>query len=117
VESARPAADPLCFEVDDMDGSLRARFQGRTVAQSEKPVDFVRALNHEIVMELMLRRRDLFFVHSAVVSNLGSGIALPGASGAGKSTLAFALVRRGYGFLSDELLAYEPLTRTALPFP
>lgn len=66
-----------------------------------------------------LERTDLLCVHAGVVSVPGGGaIAFPGRSGLGKSTLTAALVRAGFEYLSDEVLALRPDGRvSAFPRP
>jgi hypothetical protein len=44
-------------------------------------------------------------LHAGVVSSPGGTVVVPGSSGLGKSTLTAALVRAGFGYLSDEVLA------------
>jgi hypothetical protein len=44
-------------------------------------------------------------LHAGVVSCPGGTVVVPGSSGLGKSTLTAALVRAGFGYLSDEVLA------------
>jgi hypothetical protein len=58
-------------------------------------------------------------VHAAVVSHPNGVLAVPGASGHGKSTLTAALLRAGFGYLSDEALAIDrrDLEVTAFPRP
>ena len=51
----------------------------------------------------MLKRRGLYAVHAAAVSEGGRALLLAGATGSGKSTLAVALVRAGFGFMGDDL--------------
>jgi hypothetical protein len=53
----------------------------------------------------------------AVVSPAGKGILFPAAAGSGKTTLVTALVRAGFGFLSDEVGVIEPGTARLHPFP
>ncbi|HMQ22394.1 MAG TPA: hypothetical protein PKE00_07900, partial [Planctomycetota bacterium] len=77
----------------------------------------IRRLNHEVLHGLMLRRPDLFFVHAGVVAVAEAAVILPGLSRAGKSTLVLALVEAGARLLSDEVLAYDPRTRSVLPVP
>lgn len=57
-----------------------------------------------------LKRRGRFSVHAAGLCLDGRGLLLPGDSGSGKSTLSVALVRAGFGFLSDDTVF---LTRDA----
>jgi hypothetical protein len=54
-------------------------------------------------------------LHSAAVATDGGVVALVGVSGAGKSTLAAAAVRRGLGYVADEIVAINP-EGTVRPF-
>ncbi|HXW39494.1 MAG TPA: hypothetical protein VEJ44_07350 [Acidimicrobiales bacterium] len=54
-----------------------------------------------------MKRHLRFPVHAACVALDGRGLLVAGPSGAGKSTLATALVRAGFGFLSDDLVFLE----------
>jgi hypothetical protein len=47
-------------------------------------------------------------VHAAGLTHERGAVLLVGHAGAGKSTLATHLVRRGYGYLTDEMLGVEP---------
>lgn len=51
-----------------------------------------------------LKRSGRFCVHAAGLCVDGRGLLFPGQSGQGKSTLTIALVRAGFGFLSDDLI-------------
>jgi hypothetical protein len=54
---------------------------------------------------------DQLLVHAgAVVAPDGTAVLLPGPSGAGKTTLVAGLVRAGFGYLSDEAGAIDPVT-------
>jgi len=50
----------------------------------------------------LLRYRGLYGLHAAGVQHGGDGYLVVAPSGGGKSTLALALVRQGWGFLSDD---------------
>ncbi|WP_375504077.1 hypothetical protein [uncultured Jatrophihabitans sp.] len=66
----------------------------------------------------IVERTSLLTVHAGVVAIPGRGVlALPARSGAGKSTLTAALVRRGFGYLSDEVLAISRADATVSAFP
>ena len=68
--------------------------------------------------ESMRRSGSYFLVHSgAVRAPSGEGILLPGTGGSGKSTLVAALVRAGFGYLSDEAAAIDPVSGDVCPFP
>jgi hypothetical protein len=66
-----------------------------------------------------LKRRGRFSVHAAGLGREGRVLLLPGDSGSGKSTLTVALVRAGFGFLSDDtvFLARGPEGLRVLAFP
>ena len=82
---------------------------------------FAAVLDHlfwHVNTEAMRQTGDYFIVHAgAVVSPGGEGLVLPSDSGGGKSTLVAALVRTGFGYLSDEAAAFDPVTRRLHPFP
>jgi hypothetical protein len=54
-----------------------------------------------------LRRSGRYTVHAAGLCVDGKGLLFPGESGYGKTTLTLALLRAGYGFLSDDLVLLE----------
>ena len=57
-----------------------------------------------IVLVEILKRRGHYSMHAAGFSKNGKAILISGASGAGKSTLAIALLRNGFGYLSDDMV-------------
>ena len=111
------AGDPVIAAVEPGGAGWRVDVTGRPTVEATTVVDAIRNLNHELVHGLMLRRRDLFYVHAGVVSLGGEAMILPGLSRAGKSTLVLAMLQQGASFLSDELLVFDPLDKTLLPFP
>jgi hypothetical protein len=60
---------------------------------------------------------DHLLFHAGAIEADGVGILLPGASGSGKSTLVAGLVRRGHGYLTDELVAVDMENGQLLPYP
>ena len=60
-------------------------------------------------------RNHLLF-HAAGLQDGAAGVLVPGASGSGKSTLAAGLVRAGFAYLSDELVALEIDRGRLLPY-
>jgi hypothetical protein len=118
ARSVTPAAGPaaLAAGIEREESGFRVAVAGRAERTEPDATAGVRALHHELLQALMVRRRDLYCVHAAVVTWRGRALVLPGLSRAGKSTLALALVLAGAGFLSDELLAFTPHGR-AEPLP
>jgi hypothetical protein len=61
---------------------------------------------------------EFLIVHAgAVVTPAGHGVLLPGEAGSGKTTLTAGLVRAGFGYLSDEAGAIDPVTGRLYPYP
>ncbi len=111
------AASALGAELVRQESGWRVLVAGREAVESDDPTLALRALHHELLHALMRRATGLFYVHAAVVRLDGRGVVLPGLSGAGKSTLALASLCAGAGYLSDELLAFDPVRGTARAFP
>ncbi|MDQ3957322.1 MAG: hypothetical protein M3273_03265 [Actinomycetota bacterium] len=61
--------------------------------------------------------RDFVFLHAGAVSKNGRALLLPARMDAGKSSLTAALLTAGWGYLSDELGAIDPVTGRIYPFP
>lgn len=83
----------------------------------------VAAIGEPLVQHLIERLAafcsDGLALHSAGISLHGKGLLLAGNSGSGKSTLASACLKRGFDYLSDEviLLAHSPLKMIGFPRP
>jgi hypothetical protein len=74
-------------------------------------------IDKDITLTLQHERRDLFFLHAAVVALGCRGIVFPALSGAGKSTLTLALTTHGFGYVSDELAPMDLSAMTVQPYP
>lgn len=61
--------------------------------------------------------RDFLFLHAGSVARDDGGLLLPAPPDRGKSTLVAALLKLGYGYLSDELGLIDPVTSRLYPFP
>jgi hypothetical protein len=61
--------------------------------------------------------RDVIAIHAAAVGHEDHALVLVGPSGAGKSTLTIELVRRGWSYLTDDVVAISLLSERVLPFP
>ncbi len=112
-----PATRALSAHLSRAAQGYRIAVDTRAERLEADATEAVRALNHELLQALMLRCREHYFVHAAVVVWRGRALVLPGLSRAGKSTLALALLLEGARYLSDELLCFtrtgraEPLPR------
>jgi hypothetical protein len=61
---------------------------------------------------------DFFLIHAgAVTTPTGDAALLSGPPGSGKSTLVTALVRSGFGYLTDEAAAIDPVSRLVHSYP
>lgn len=74
-------------------------------------------LDSDIIVQLQLIRKELLFIHGAVVTDATGAHILTGHSGAGKSTTCWGLLQRGFGYLSDELAPIHLVHTTVHPFP
>ena len=59
----------------------------------------------------------LTVLHAGAVSRQGQCLLLAGCGGSGKSTLTAALLAQGFSYLSDDLVALDEESLTALPLP
>ncbi len=70
-----------------------------------------------IQSETFRHSRDYLLIHSgAATTPSGKAVLLPAARESGKTTLTAGLVRAGFGYLSDEAAAIDPVTRRVYPF-
>lgn len=113
---------PPAYSVIDLGPGRMDRYQvlyGEDVmVAAEKSEHAVQQLFRHINLESCWQTGDFLLVHAgSVVTPGGKGLLLPGASGSGKTTLTAGLVRAGFGYLSDEAGAIDPVTRRLYPYP
>jgi hypothetical protein len=85
---------------------------------SDDPSHVLDHLFWHVNVRTIEQTRGLLLVHAGAVTTPDGRVALfPAPSGAGKTTLVSALVRAGFGYLSDEAAAIDPATSLVLPFP
>lgn len=86
---------------------LPARFfikrQGNAPLTAPDDGTFLALFDQDIAIELQKLRRDLYFVHAAVVKWGDAALMLVAKAGGGKSTVCWALLHHGFRYLSDEL--------------
>lgn len=85
---------------------------------SQNPGDVLDFFFWHVNSETVRWTRDFVLVHAgAVATPLGEGLVIVGESGSGKTTLTAALLQHGFGYLSDEAAAIDPVTRRLHPYP
>ncbi len=89
---------------------------GEPVALASSPGDAVAWLMWDINRAVADAGRDHLVFHAAGLCAGDAGVLVPGPSGSGKSTLAAGLVRAGFAYLSDELVALEIDGGRLLPY-
>lgn len=97
--------------------SFVLRCNGTRMLASDDPADVLTHLLWHVNAETIRRTGDFLLVHAgAVRTPAGHGMLLAGPSGAGKSTLVARLVQAGFGYLSDEAAALDPVTGRVHPY-
>ncbi len=86
----------------------------RTAASS--PSDMMAVLSRAVVRAFIRARPDLVWLHAAALHVEGSALILVGAWGRGKSSMSASLIRRGWTYLSDDIVAIDPDTMAIYPF-
>jgi hypothetical protein len=100
------------------DGVLLTDHLGRTALTTTETGVVLGLLDRVVVAVLdRLRAQGILGTHAGVVEFEGRALLLSGRSGRGKSTLTLGLVRRGAGWLTDELALIAPDDVTMLPYP
>ena len=83
----------------------------------ESVYDVRRGVKHEIDRLLRDGYPNLIWFHAGGVSRNSEAILFCGAFGVGKSTLAMKLYERGWDYKSDDIIPYDPDSRSMLAFP
>jgi hypothetical protein len=79
--------------------------------------DVVRWARYQAIEHLIQARPDLVWLHGAAAGRRGRAALMPGRRGRGKSTLVTRLCRRGWSFLTDDIVPIDPDAFRILPFP
>ena len=85
-----------------------------TSADPVRPFSF---LLSEVTQGVVETAADCLLLHAAGAEARGEAFVFPGPSGAGKTTLAAGLVRSGFGYVSDEVVAVDLNTLNIRPYP
>jgi hypothetical protein len=110
-----PMAIVSCLYHDD--GSVRILRDGRSRRREAKSTTVERSVEGEIIQTFLVARPDLLWFHAGAAGLGGAGVIVAGAAGSGKSTIVTALCARGAGYLSDEIVAWDPFRHTVHAFP
>lgn len=93
-------------------------FNEGLMIEGREPSNVLHHLLWHINSEAIRHTGNFVLIHAgAVVTASGEALLLPGQSGSGKTTLVAALVQEGFGYLSDEAAAIDPITRMVYPYP
>ncbi len=92
-----------------LDGSVLVRTPARSVAFAHLLFE----ANQQAVEQTVGMAR----LHASAAALDDAAVVMPGAMGAGKSTLVAGLMTRGFGYLTDEVVAFDPNTGTVVPYP
>jgi hypothetical protein len=110
------AAGAEKLEISEAGSAYRVSFRGCVC--EEKTTRRLGASVTQLLLKLEYPDTGLLaYCHAAAVSHRGLGVLMPGRSGAGKSTLTAFLVRNGFAYLGDDIIAIEESTRALLPLP
>jgi hypothetical protein len=93
-------------------------YRGEVVVSSHEPAAPYAHLLHHVnrsAIEVSGRRRTI--LHAAAVAGAGGAILLPARSGRGKSTLVAGLARRGWAYVTDELVAVHADAQQVEAYP
>jgi hypothetical protein len=86
-------------------------------AERATPRGAVRWARYQTLEALIGAHPEILWLHGAAAGWRGRALMLPGRRGRGKSTMVAALCRRGWTFLTDDILPLDPATLRVLPFP
>jgi hypothetical protein len=118
-DEQRPLAECVMLTATATPDGIRLEDHRHRVGFALDERSAVLGLLDRVVMAVLdrLRLHGILGTHAGVVEIDGRAVLLSGRSGRGKSTLTLGLVRRGAGWLTDELALIGPDDRTILPYP
>ena len=106
------------YQLEDGEELSRLTLDGRMILKNARRGNAFSFLVWQLMNNAVADARDVLVVHAGVVvAPDGKAVVLPAASGGGKTTLTAGLVRAGFDYLSDEMMAVDPATRRVLPVP
>lgn len=91
-------------------------YDNEEVAAAETLHDLLPYLFQHINRTAILSEKRAVLFHSAGLACAGSAVLVVGHGQAGKTTLAAGLVRAGLGYLTDDVVAIDPVSLLVLPY-
>lgn len=117
THDATPIVISALTKAQDRRWRHRLYIDGAMRWKGDSPESLANMLRTELNRIAVEHTRDHILMHAGAVERDGVVIAITGPSGHGKSTLTAALVKRGFSYVTDEVLAFEPDTLDVLAFP
>jgi hypothetical protein len=124
LEALAPSPPPgLSGTISVVDRRVRSPRRYRILVGTETrnwaatPDDAVRAVFSELNDLASGQALGHLVLHAGAVARGDATVVVAGPSGRGKSTLTAALVRRGFDYLTDEVVALDPATGTVRAYP
>lgn len=115
---AASAASPIGeVRIEQHVGEARLLVDGKQTAKSSSGFRLLRHLYREVVRLFIFRNPQLVWLHAGCAASPDGSVILPGSWGRGKSTLVLELHKRGWSFLSDDIVPINPATGKSIPFP
>ncbi len=116
-----PTSEPVVISAHDNGRPGPSRYRvyvdGRRQWRGADPDDLLADVLSQITLAATSRTVGHLLWHAGGVERDGRVVAVTGQSGQGKSTLTAALVRHGFAYLTDELLAVDPANLSVLAYP
>jgi len=112
------AAEPVAeIVIHEADGRYRGNGPVPPPAEHATLRGAIRWARYQTLEAIIGSHPGLLWLHGAVAGLRGRALMLPGRRGRGKSTIVTELCRRGWTFLTDDILPLDPATLRVLPFP
>jgi hypothetical protein len=116
-QSRGRGASALRYRIESVGGTFRLTRRGMPARRAAGAGPVFGLLDSDLAVQLQRRRRELLFLHAAVLVRGGRAALLVGASGAGKSTAAWALAHHGFRYGGDELAPVDVKRLRVIPSP
>lgn len=115
VSTDNPTCDHL--QVMHADTGWHILRNGNVFARCPSLRHAYRKARHAAIHTIIASRPDLLWLHAGAVSRGSGSLLFVGDNGAGKSTFVIELCRRGWWYISDDVVPVRPEDGSAVPFP